>query len=165
MSIESRCINKTEIICMLEEYTRISYEIIKIKQYIYDLKNNYLLQITKESDNSIKKKIFDQYIIDLEIFGSESNISEYTQLKYKKKQLVTYFNKLNIKSNSKHNLLEYDTPKQKYSLQLDNNYQISKENTDYRKKQELKVTELPKVTEDDNLNDILNLLLSKYKNN
>ena len=159
MSID-RNRNKTEIECLLEEYTRISFEIRKIKQSLYDIKNNYLTKITNESDKSTKKKLFDQYIIDLDKFGCDSNISQYKQLKYKRKQLLKHFNKINKKSKSK--LLDSDTIKQQ------NSYTANNTNNDINNDITTKGNKHDEINEsgegNDDLSGILNLLLSKYEN-
>lgn len=87
---------------LLDEYFRVSYELRKTKESLYELKNSYLEMIDLETDKDRKKELFNEYALKLESYSNYENIKNYKSLKKRKKKLVKYFCE-NMKSNCEKN--------------------------------------------------------------
>jgi len=73
---------------ILNEYLVISNEITKMKNQVFNIRNNFKREIEHTSNNEDKKRLFDEYTKNIDIITDSDFVEKYKLLKEKRDEII-----------------------------------------------------------------------------
>ena len=73
---------------ILNEYLVISNEITKMKNQVFNIRNNFKREIEHTSNNEDKKRLFDEYTKNIDIITDSDFVEKYKLLKEKRNEII-----------------------------------------------------------------------------
>ena len=73
---------------ILNEYLVISNEITKMKDQVFNIRNNFKRDIEHTSNNEDKKRLFDEYTKNIDIITDSDFVEKYKLLKEKRDEII-----------------------------------------------------------------------------
>jgi len=85
---------------ILNEYLTVSNELTKLKEQVFDVRNNFKREIDLAETNDEKKRLFDDYVKNLDAIKDDQFVKKYKLLKERRNEIIKRVTKSGTDVNS-----------------------------------------------------------------